>query len=56
MASNSIKQGTDLVQTVEGGLGEIQGILSRMRELTVQAASDNLNANDRASTNLEYQH
>ena len=55
MASNNIKQGTDLVQTAEGGLGEIQGILSRMRELAVQAASDNLNANDRFSIDLEYQ-
>ena len=55
MASNNIKQGTDLVQTTEGGLGEIQGILSRMRELAVQAASDNLNANDRFSIDLEYQ-
>ena len=55
MASNNIKQGTDLVQTAEGGLGEIQGILSRMRELAVQAASDNLNANDRDSIDLEYQ-
>ena len=55
MASNNIKQSTDLVQTAEGGLGEIQGILSRMRELAVQAASDNLNANDRASIDLEYQ-
>ena len=36
MASNNIKQGTDLIQTAEGGLGEIQGILSRMRELAVQ--------------------
>jgi len=55
MASNNIKQGTDLVQTAEGGLGEIQGILSRMRELAVQAASDNLNINDRFSIDLEYQ-
>ena len=55
MASNNIKQGTDLVQTAEGGLDEIQGILSRMRELAVQAASDNLNANDRDSIDLEYQ-
>ena len=55
MASNNIKQGTNLVQTAEGGLGEIQGILSRMRELAVQAASDNLNANDRDSIDLEYQ-
>ena len=55
MASNNIKQGTDLVQTAEGGLGEIQGILSRMRELAVQAASDNLNADDRDSIDLEYQ-
>ena len=49
MANNNIKQGIDLVQTAEGGLGEIQGILSRMRELAIQAASDNLNINDRFS-------
>ena len=55
MASNNIKQSTDLVQTAEGGLGEIQGILSRMRELAVQAASDNLHTNDRFSIDLEYQ-
>ena len=55
MAGNNIKQSTDLVQTAEGGRGEIQGILSRMRELAVQAASDNLNADDRDSIDLEYQ-
>ena len=55
MANNNIKQGIDLVQTAEGGLGEIQGILSRMRELAIQAASNNLNINDRFSIDLEYQ-
>ncbi len=55
MASNNIKQGTDLVQTAEGGLGEIQGILSRMRELAVQSASDGVNEDDRSSIDLEFQ-
>merc|ERR1711900_122286 len=38
----------------EGGLNEIHGILSRMRELAVQAASDGMNTDDRASIELEY--
>jgi len=55
MAGTNIKQGVNLIRTAESGLNEIQAILSRMRELAVQSASDNLNANDRNSINLEYQ-
>ena len=55
MAGANIKQGVNLIRTAEGGLSEIQGVLSRMRELAVQSVSDNLNANDRDSINLEYQ-
>ena len=55
MAGANIKQGVNLIRTAEGGLDEIQSILSRMRELVVQSASDNLNTNDRDSINLEYQ-
>ena len=54
IAGANIKQGVNLIRTAEGGLDEIQGILSRMRELAVQSASDNLNTNDRDSINLEY--
>jgi len=48
------QQATNYLQTAEGGLNEIHGILSRMRELAVQAASDNLTDNDRFSIELEY--
>ena len=55
MAGQNIKSGTDLIQTAEGGMNEIQNILGRMRELAVQSASDSMSTDDRASTNLEYQ-
>jgi len=53
-AARNSQQATNYLQTAEGGLNEIHGILSRMRELAVQAASDNLTDNDRFSVELEY--
>ena len=53
-AVRNSQQATNYLQTAEGGLNEIHGILSRMRELAVQAASDNLTNNDRFSIELEY--
>merc|ERR1712000_629188 len=53
-AVRNSQQATNYLQTAEGGLNEIHGILSRMRELAVQAASDNLTDNDRFSVELEY--
>jgi flagellin len=53
-AVRNSQQATNYLQTAEGGLNEIHGILSRMRELAVQAASDNLTDNDRFSIELEY--
>jgi len=44
-----------MLQTAEGGLDQISNILGRMRELAVQSASDGVNADDRASIDLEYQ-
>ena len=54
-AVRNSQQATNYLQTAEGGLNEIHGTLSRMRELAVQSASDNLNSNDRVSLELEYQ-
>jgi len=54
MAGQNIKLGMDLIQTAEGGMSEIQSILNRMRELSVQSASDGLNTTNRASINLEF--
>ena len=52
----SVQNATDwvsLFQTAEGGLNEINNMLKRMRELTVQADNATLNNNDRNSLNLE---
>ena len=43
------------MSTAESGLSDISDILSKMRELSVQASTDTLNGVDRASINLEFQ-
>ena len=53
-ANRNVQQGTNLIQTTEGGLDQIQNILGRMRELAVQSASDTMNIDDRGSINLEF--
>lgn len=48
-ASSNAQDGISLIQTAEGALNEIHSVLQRMRELTVQAASDtNVTADRRA--------
>jgi flagellin len=42
-----------LTQTAEGALGEVENILQRMRELSVQSGSDTLNASDRSQIQAE---
>ncbi len=54
-ANRNVQQGNNMLQTAEGGLNEISNILGRMRELAVQSASDGVNADDRASIDLEFQ-
>ena len=52
----SIQNSTDwvsLLQTADGALGEMTNILQRIRELSVQSASDTNNDLDRASLNAE---
>ena len=44
-----------LIQTAEGGLNEISNIIIRLRELSVQAASDTVGDTERAFTDIEYQ-
>ncbi|MBT3604389.1 MAG: flagellin, partial [Candidatus Latescibacteria bacterium] len=48
------EQATNLIQTAEGALGEMNGILLRMRELAVQSASSTVNDGNRASANAEF--
>lgn len=53
-AGRNANDGISLVQTAEGGLNESTSILTRMRELTIQAASDTLTDSDRSKSTLEY--
>ena len=54
-ANENAQNANNLVQTAEGSLNDISGMLSRMRELAVQASTDTLTDIDRASVNLEFQ-
>jgi len=51
----NMNDAVSLVNTAEGGLGEIHGMLQRLRELAVQAANGGLTNTDRATINTEFQ-
>lgn len=55
MATRNANDGISLVQTAEGGLNETSNILTRLRELTVQAASDTIGDSERGFLDKEYQ-
>ena len=48
------EQGSNLVQVAEGSLNEINAILIRMRELSVQSASSTINDQNREALQAEY--
>ena len=54
-ATRNANDGISLVQTAEGGLNEVSNILTRMRELTIQAASDTVGDTERGFLDKEYQ-
>jgi flagellin len=54
-ADRNANDGISMVQVAEGGLNEVQNILTRLRELAVQSASDTVGDTERAFTNMEYQ-
>ena len=54
-ATRNANDGISLIQTAEGGLNETSNILVRLRELTVQAASDTVGEQERGFLNKEYQ-
>ena len=54
-ASRNANDGLSVVQTAESAMGEISNILIRMRELSVQAATDTLNDTERGYLNTEFQ-
>ncbi|MCH8102226.1 MAG: hypothetical protein IIB28_03610, partial [Chloroflexi bacterium] len=48
------EQATNLIQTAEGALNEVNAILIRMRELAVQSSSSTVNNSNRESLNAEF--
>ena len=54
MASQNAEQAKNMVQTAEGFLNEIHNMLGRMRELSVQSASDTVYTTDRDSLEGEF--
>jgi flagellin len=54
-ANRNANDGISLIQTAEGGINEISNILIRLRELSVQAASDTIGDVERSFTDKEFQ-
>ena len=52
-ASNNAADGVSVIQTAEGAITEIQSMLSRMKELSVQAANDVNSDEERSAIQLE---
>lgn len=55
MAERNANAGISMIQVAEGGLDESTNILTRMRELSIQAASDTVGERERGYLNLEYE-
>ncbi|MEY4066372.1 MAG: hypothetical protein RIR26_2580 [Pseudomonadota bacterium] len=53
-ARRNTQDGISLVQTAEGGLNEITNILTRLRELSVQSASDTIGPTERGFLQKEF--
>lgn len=54
MAERNANAGISMIQVAEGGLDESSNILTRMRELSIQSASDTVGERERGYLNLEY--
>jgi len=54
-ANRNANDGISMVQTAEGGLNEIGNIVTRLRELGIQAASDTVGATERGFMDKEVQ-
>lgn len=53
-ARRNSDDGISLIQTAEGGLNEISNIVIRLRELSIQAASDTVGDTERGFSNIEF--
>lgn len=54
-AKRNSDDGVSLIQTAEGALNEVSNIIIRLRELSVQAASDTVGDTERGFSNIEFQ-
>ncbi len=54
VAERNANDGVSMAQTAEGALGEITGILGRMRELAMQGSNGSLTSDDRGYLDTEY--
>jgi flagellin len=53
-AERNAQDGQNLLETAGGGLTEISGLLSKIRELAVEASDATVSTSDRADLNLEF--
>lgn len=53
-ANRNANDGISMIQVAEGGLDESANILIRLRELSIQSASDTVGETERSYTNLEF--
>lgn len=54
-AARNAGDGISLIQTAEGAMNEVNNILIRLRELSVQSASDTIGDKERAFSDMEFQ-
>jgi len=54
-ANRNANDGVSMIQVAEGGLSEVGNMLIRMRELSIQAASDTIGDRERGYTDVEFQ-
>lgn len=54
-AVRNANDGISLIQTVEGSLNEVNSMLQRMRELSIQSANDTNTVEDRGFLDMEFQ-
>ena len=54
MAKRNANDGISMLQVAEGGMNEIGNVLSRLRELSIQGASDTIGNKEREFINKEY--
>jgi len=55
VAERNTNDGISMLQTADGGAEAIHGLLTRMRELAVQASNGSLSANDYTNIDAEFQ-